>query len=311
VTTLVVERPGIDHLGRDCTVRELVASVIRAATAELVTSESALRENGDPEDVHKTRVATRRLRAQLRTLRPVLQRPWVDDVNRELKWLAAVLGRIRDADVLFEALQRQVRTLPEADVAPARALIARLLTAREAANADLLVALQSDRYRALVVRLDAAGDAPPMGAGDGRADAAARSVLPSLVAQPWRGLHKRVRALGGDPSDESLHEVRKRAKKLRYSSETAVPVMGKPAKRLATAAERLQSVLGEVHDAATAETWLRHEILADGGLSVALVGGELIERERRRHQANRKRWPKAWKKAQKKSLRRWLHGGGH
>ncbi len=311
MTTLIVDRPGIDDLGRDCTVRELVASVIRAATAEVVTRESALVENGDPEDVHKARVATRRLRAQLRTLRPVLRRPWVDDVNGELKWLAALLGRIRDADVLFDELERLVRTLPEPDVAPARALIARLLTEREAANANLLAALQSERYRALVVRLEAAGDVPPMDADDDRADAPAASVLPSLVAQTWRALHKRVRALGDDPSDESLHEVRKRAKKLRYSSETAVTVMGKPAKRLAAAAEQLQSVLGEVHDAATAETWLRHEILADGSLSVALAAGELIERERRRHQVNRKRWPKAWKKARRKSLRQWLHDGGH
>ncbi|MDQ6617677.1 MAG: CHAD domain-containing protein [Actinomycetota bacterium] len=154
-----------------------------------------------PEDVHKTRVATRRLRAQVRTLRPVLARPWVDHVNGEMKWFAAALGEVRDADVLHEELEGHLATLPEADSTAARALVARLLIERESANARLLAVLESDRFRVLVDQLVASAADPPLRADDPRARAPAASVLPALVAKRWKRLRRTVKELGEDPAN--------------------------------------------------------------------------------------------------------------
>ena len=46
------------------------------------------------------------------------------------------------------------------------------------------------------------------------------------------------------------------AKHARYTAEAAAPVLGKHAARLATSATRVQTHLGDLHDAVVAEGWL-------------------------------------------------------
>ena len=59
-----------------------------------------------------------------------------------------------------------------------------------------------------------------------------------------------------DPRDLTLHEVRKSAKQLRYAAEAAVPVHRKAALRLASAAEEVQTILGERQDSVVARSLL-------------------------------------------------------
>ena len=79
--------------------------------------------------------------------------------------------------------------------------------------------------------------------------------------------------LDREPSDESLHEVRKRAKRARYAAELGRGLFGKPARRLAKRLERIQDELGELQDTVVAEEYLAS--LADRGLlgSRRLSGG--------------------------------------
>jgi CHAD domain-containing protein len=132
-------------------------------------------------------------------------------------------------------------------------------------------------------------------------------VLPRLVRGPWRHLRQAVAALGEDPPYEALHQVRIRAKRLRYAAEATAPVIGKPARRLAAAAADLQGVLGDMNDAVVAEGWLRQNAHR-APAAQALVAGELITRERQRQQLGRERWAKAWKEADRPRLRAWLNG---
>jgi CHAD domain-containing protein len=142
-------------------------------------------------------------------------------------------------------------------------------------------------------------------AAGGPGDAPARLVLPNLVRGPWRHLRQAVGALGSDPPDSALHQVRIRAKRLRYAAEAAAPVIGKPARRLASAAADLQGVLGDLNDAVVAEAWLRHSA-QHAPAGQALVAGELVARERDRQQASRRQWAKVWKAADQPRLRAWL-----
>jgi CHAD domain-containing protein len=207
---------------------------------------------------------------------------------------------------LYAELEGHLPTLPPPDVLEARALLAQLAMEREAAADRLRETLDSDRYQVLMARLVAGAAEPPVPGDDGLADTRARSVVPSLVAKRWRRLRRDVEQFGQDPSNEALHEARKDAKKLRYAGEMARSVVGRRAKGLSDAAEAVQGVLGEVHDAAVAETWLRHQVLVGGGAAGAVAAGEMIEREHERYCANRDLWPKVWKKARKKRLRAWL-----
>ena len=61
-------------------------------------------EGLDPEGVHQMRVCTRRLRAAFRAFRDVLPANAVRSFNREFKWVASVLGRVRDLDVYRDNL---------------------------------------------------------------------------------------------------------------------------------------------------------------------------------------------------------------
>ena len=138
-------------------------------------------------------------------------------------------------------------------------------------------------------------------------DRPAREVLPRLVRRPWRHLSQAVEALGDHPEDEALHEVRIRAKRLRYAAEAATPVIGKPAQRFASAVAALQGVLGDMNDAVVAEAWLRQSS-GTGSASQALVAGELIALERQEQQVGRDSWAAPWKAASQPRLRAWLKG---
>ena len=120
-------------------------------------------------------------------------------------------------------------------------------------------------------------------------------MLPALVLRPWKKLAKAVKELDDPPPDEQLHAVRIRAKRCRYAVEAVAPVVGKQAKRMASAVAGLQGVLGDHQDAVVAEGWLR-EAAAAAGVS-ELVAGELIALQRVEAEERRQAWWAAWREA--------------
>jgi CHAD domain-containing protein len=284
--------------------REVVAASIAGAARTLVEHDPGVRLGDDIEHVHKARVATRRLRSDLRTFRPLLDANWDRQVRNDLRSVASALGEVRDADVLMADLRSQIESLDGPEAAAATALLADLGRERERANARLLGVLDGEPYTLLLDRLVAAAANPPMANLDA-GDLPASQILPGLVARPWKRLARWVAGLGDEPADDALHEVRKRAKQLRYASEAAAPVRGRPAVKLAGAAESLQEVLGEFHDAVVAGAWLREHGGSAGGLT-AVAAGRVLEREEHRRATQRSAWTKAWKRLKSKKRRRWL-----
>jgi len=294
----------VPRLDRHSTMRDVVAASIAGATRTLIERDPGVRLGGDIEHVHKARVATRRLRSDLRTFQPLLDAGWVRQMRVDLRLPANALGEVRDADVLMAELRAQIASLEGPDAAEAARLVARLASERDEANVRLIEVLDGEPYALLLDRLVAAAANPPM-ADPAAGGLPASSTLPGLVARPWKRLRRWVAGLGTDPADDALHEVRKRAKQLRYASEAAAPVRGGPAVKLAGAAENLQEVLGEFHDAVVSAGWLRAHAGTEG-VSTALVAGRLVEREERRRAEQRSAWPKAWKRLKSKKHRGWL-----
>lgn len=130
-------------------------------------------------------------------------------------------------------------------------------------------------------------------------------MVAGLVGRRWRALRKRVRSAGRHPTDRQLHRIRIGAKQLRYAAEAAVPVVGKPARRLAAAAEDLQTVLGEQHDAVTAEAWFRERAL-EGPAAATLAAGRLTVVQQRRQLEYRGEWRTEWGRLDRKRVRGWL-----
>jgi CHAD domain-containing protein len=290
------------EVGPDATVEELLRHDLAAGTMRLFRHEPGVRLGEDPEAVHQARVATRRTRSTLRTFSSLLEPEWTDRLRDELKWLADLLGEVRDADVLLARFKEHLAALPAADAKAGPRLLAGLVEQRQAARRRLLRGMGEPRYAKLLDDLVAAAAAPALLAG---ADRPAAEVMPALVARPWKKLRRAVKQAGDDPTDHELHQIRIRAKRARYAAEAVEPVIGKPAERFADAAADLQEILGDHHDAVVGEDWLR-QAAGSGRRDKALIAGQLIAAERASAASSRSDWRSVWKALNRKNLRAWL-----
>ena len=258
----------------------LLRSRLGEQLIEILAHDPGTRLGTDAESLHDMRVAFRRSRALLRAGTKLLAadtRPF----QAELKWVGEVLGAVRDLDVMLEHLAEQARTLDAGDAEAAEALLGRLASERDVAQEALLDALESERYFTLLDRFEAlVAQLEP---------AAGASSLDSLVDKQLSRLRRAVRGLGDEPADPELHEVRKRGKRARYTTELAGN--DEVVKQL----KELQDVLGEHQDAVVAADKL-HALARDPGTTVpeALAAGRLIEREHERKARARAEWPGRW-----------------
>jgi len=296
VPELVV--PGVDG---GSGIPDIVRGALSASVIQVLRHDPGVRIGDDPEDVHKARVGTRRLRSDLHTFRGLLDADAVGQLRQELRWLAAELGTVRDADVLLERLRAQTAMLPQVDAAGAAALLRRLAHRRQAARVELLKAMSSHRYVELLDSLVAAAQAPPVLPGP---HPEVGDVLVAVLKRRWSNLTRAAGRIGDAPEDEELHALRIVAKRCRYTGEAVAPVLGKPARRIAGAAAKLQQVLGDHQDAVVAEGWLR-EAASVGGIA-KLVVGELIAIQRMDADKAANAWAKAWRATDRKRLTKLL-----
>jgi CHAD domain-containing protein len=293
-----------------------VTAAIRRGAGRLLAHDPLVRLRAPVGDndtaVHQMRVGCRRLRSDLRTFGPLVDKAWAKPLRDELGWIAGVLGEARDAEVLRARLRRTAESDPLSP--PDEAAIAHIDEALAARHEEALVALdealRSDRYVKLVDDLVAATIAPQLTA---QAEGRAGEVLPRLVSRPWHQLAYGAKGVDGaadlDPNapDEKWHAVRINGKKARYAVEAVAGVLGGAAPDLAKALAGVQDLLGEHQDAATAaDTWLDIAAASPGDHALAVTAGRLFERERAAIRTVRAEFPEAWRKAAKPRKTAWL-----
>jgi CHAD domain-containing protein len=293
----------VPDFGADATAGNVVRRAIALSVIRLIRHDPVVRIDTDPEGVHQARVATRRLRSDLRTFRSLVDAAWSKGLRVELGWLADLLGKVRDGDVLMERLRHRVAALPAADQEAAAAVLATLESERDSAHSALVEELRSRRYSRLLDDLVVAANTPSL---DESASDPASDVVPGLVRRPWHKLEKRVRALGASPSDEELHAVRIRAKRVRYAAEAAAPIVGKPARAFAKAAEGLQDVLGELNDSVVAERWVEKWGRHGRSLEELRVVEAIVRTERADAETRRESWRSEWEELSAPALRAWM-----
>jgi CHAD domain-containing protein len=250
-----------------------VLAAVRAQVEALVGWDPLVRAD-EPDAVHQLRVTTRRLRALLKVYGPLLADSELVDmaaaVRAELGWLAGVLGEARDLEVLRADLAERIAALPpelvRGDIAGW--VDATLAARRERAHAAVVAALESPRHRELLDTLIALCMAEPATepatepaiepATEPESDQPAppaRRALPAAVDRAWRRAGRAVEAARSAPAAEraaAWHEVRKVAKRVRYATEAAGPVLGRrgreQADRFLRGLRRLQETLGADQD---------------------------------------------------------------
>lgn len=245
----------------------------------LIRADLAVRATGA--SVHDVRVAARRMRAALAVYRTLLDDETARHLQAELRWLGRSLSKTRDVEVAGEALTSALDVEPaHRGLRPARTLMRRRLAAAErSATAEAKDVLGSERYVTALAHLDAALAAP---AWTAEATSKADTTLRALLAKPHRRLRRAAKTAVGAEGDErtsALHDVRKAAKRLRYSLEAAGPALGAPACRLADSTKHVQSTLGDHLDTVAVSTWLDrlgHD--PDAGQAAAFTYGRLHAR---------------------------------
>ena len=198
---------------------DLLQQQARSCLDTLLDHDPATRAgDADPEHIHRTRVATRRLRTVLRGFEPVVAATpgdsppaWFAELNEDLKWFGGMLGAARDSDVRLESLDTDCGALATVDAAGGAALLDAARRQQATNHADLLEAMAKGRYLQLLRSLETL--ASPTGPGAAEAQAQfwatlsvpAATAMPSLASRQWRATLKAVGSLGDQPTDEQLH----------------------------------------------------------------------------------------------------------
>ena len=237
----------------------------------LLTWDRAVREDVD-DSVHQMRVTTRKIRSLLQASESAFglsDDAWILD---ELRQLAGVLGLARDAEVLAERYRIALDELPREQVrGPVRQ---RLVDgARRRYRSGLRkshAAMRSQRYFRLLDALDALVAAEPPAPPPGEETEA-------TIETAYRRVRKRAKATAtaeAEHRDEALHRIRKAAKKLRYTAAATGE------NKVADAAKRIQSLLGDHQDSVVSRTHLTQQAdAAHAAGEDTFTYGVLYERE--------------------------------
>jgi CHAD domain-containing protein len=263
---------------------------------------------GEAESVHQMRVAARRLRSLLASGRRLFVSEEPADVRAELRWLSGELGAARDPRVVQESLRDLLGAEPEelTQGLPAQRIDEELDAAAEAGQQGIVATLHSERYARLITSLESLLSSAKLSE---RASRPPRKAFKKVVSRDTARLVRAVAELpaasgGSDQArDALLHEVRKAAKRLRYSAELAVTVSagqsraGKRTRKTAKAARRIQTALGLHHDTVMARDLLaelarRAPPLGESGFSY----GRLHAKEERLAEVAEADFRKLWRK---------------
>ena len=289
-------------LTADATVVDLVRHVLARSVAQILRHDPGVRLGDDPEDVHQLRVGARRLRSDLRSFAPLLERdrlvPYVPNSDGSAPWLA----------LCGTPTCLPTGWVPTSPPWPDRCPGRRPAVAPSGGRGRRSPLGNAQRPAQRPLRgLSRHGHRPRRHTAVQGVVRAHREVAPSgrREDRPWAvaPAGETVDGLGPEPSDAELHQVRIMAKRCRYAAEAVAPIV-EPAAYFAAAVADVQTVLGDHQDTVVAESWLRHAAAAIPNAGV--VAGQLIALERSQRLALRVQWPAIWHTASSKKLRRWL-----
>jgi CHAD domain-containing protein len=206
-------------------------------------------DGDDPEVIHDVRVAIRRIRTCLSLRTPGAARKQEISIDEKLRSLFRLLGEVRDYDVLLESAYVYYKRL---GVRRAREFVAFVNDCEISRSKALARVIAVFRSPSLAVTLDSAGSVPAMYLdSDGLDTRAVPAELDAavLVASKYRTLLSFDAILNaGAAPDEAYHAARRAAKRLRYSIEFFMDILGPGAVRCHGTIKTLQDHLGLMND---------------------------------------------------------------
>ena len=269
----------------------------------------SVRRRGDIEDVHRLRVAVRRLRAVLSIFRRALGGDRVA-FEADLRWLQDQLGAVRDWDVLrqqaIQPLLNNKEGLNDKQGAKIEPVDEAGAAARDDSYRDLCAALDSPRCAALWLDLAEWQDDPAASfSAQRRLNGPAKKYARRELRRRARKLRRRGRHIAALDEAE-LHKLRIGAKKLRYAVEFFGDLVDRRKRRKTVRRlGDLQDQLGGMNDSRTAQRLLERlatlpsAALRSGpdtaiprALGAGLVEGSVLARSK----AGRRQLERCWER---------------
>jgi CHAD domain-containing protein len=302
-----------EHAGDDPTMGDLAFAVFRQQFQEFLSRVPGSRLGENPEEVHRIRVAARRLRAAMSLFRDYIPGE-VQRLRAELGWAARVLGAVRDLDVQLERAREWHHENSALDAHALRSLETLLIEQRHSARERALRAMNSARFERMLDDLTALLQAGPQAAM--LAYKPARNEMPLLILKRYVKVRAGGDAIDADSPAEELHALRIQCKRLRYALEFATVLYGKPARDFLPRLVALQDVLGEHQDAYVAIDQLRLLSLAQPDLPETTVEAfsDISDHYAAQARALRDEFPKAYRRLKGKAwqqMQRALDEGMH
>ena len=264
---------------------DIGARQIHSALVDILeANEPGLRGDLDTEFLHDFRVAVRRTRSLLGQIRRVFPQDAADHFSAEFSWLGRLTGPARDMDVLMLALRQHDSGLSVAD---REALIAALGSAQRHEHQQLIQALDSDRYQALLSDWKSFLKGPislkPV------PENASASLAAVVSRRAWR-LSRRIAGSAETIDDhtppERIHAVRVDAKRLRYLIDVTPGFYDRSALgSVLGALKKVQRALGDFNDADVQQRRLvecERTLGAGTPVGIVMTLGRLAEQCRRR-----------------------------
>lgn len=242
-------------LDRGGNVDAALRNIGRLCLAQLLRNEAAVL-SAQPDGVHQMRVAVRRLRSAVASLKQMLPAEQRNQVEEDLAWLGGALGAARNLDVFATELLPAARTGVPDDPGwdELAAVLDRL---RRAAYDRVRETIASQRYTAGMLRLlrwfegrgrhDISGSSHPVG-----------EIAPRILDRRRRKARRRSKGFG-HLTPRERHELRIATKKLRYTIDLFGSLFdGREGQKYVNKLKRLQNELGYANDVRVA-----HEFVCD------------------------------------------------
>jgi triphosphatase len=235
---------------------------------------------GSAEGLHQMRVAIRRLRAVLNTLKRMLPAEQYRWVGEELRWLARALGPARNWDVLTGSIIASV-TSALLDPQDRDVLLRAAEQERLGAHQQAETAIQSVRYTTAVLKLlrwFTARDwrEQPVSEQSVRLIAPIGEVAPGLIARRYKQVCKAVQDFAALDL-EQRHQVRIAIKKLRYTVDLLESLFAKDAvARFVKLLKPLQDELGHANDVRVARDLIDELRVSGAGAVIDRAAGIVL-----------------------------------
>jgi CHAD domain-containing protein len=237
--------------------RAFCADLLHKHLESLLQAAGTARIPREVEEIHRVRVATRRLRSALDVAKGVAPGKRLARWKKAIRRLTRALGSARDADVQIGCLESVLDGMDAAARRAAGPGIRRLLLRRTQQRRKL-----QEKVARAFGRLHAAGDLADLRrwvkrtldrGGPQRKSPlrreAGKAVLPLLEK-----MLKYERYVHQPEAVDMLHELRIAAKRLRYTLEAYAPLFPDRLRPYKDVVKEIQSLLGTVHDD---DVWIR------------------------------------------------------